>query len=150
MPFYPTNLKTLIIDMELSPTIPLVYLYTLQNIYRQIVNQDLYKALLASDITWELLDSGDFLIHDTENLEDLNEELEEFYGLPPTPACKGKTLLVTYTSSIKASHTASIEATSEVIPPLVCKGSTILVSSISSIKNILSAEITTTQSEFIE
>jgi hypothetical protein len=142
VPLYVGKYRTLGADFTPFATIPLVYLYDLSHLYRQIIDEDLYTALLASDITWTLLSTGDFLITSSVALDELQDEIDEYRGDPPTPHCKGRTILSTTYLSLSESQTSSIIASSETENIIVCLGSTTVTTFINSILHELSSSIT--------
>jgi len=141
VPYYHTWLKTLAIDLTLDPTIPLVFLYDRQHIYRQIIDEDFYTFLLHADINWELLETGDFMINALNGVQDLCKAIEEYYGSGTCPKCSGLSLLVTYTASSTRDLKGSIETTPDEEIITACAGSTSLETFISSDSEFLSDEI---------
>lgn len=150
MPVYTGKYRTLLVDFTPYATIPLVYLYSLNTIYLQIIDEDLYNVLLASDITWVLLSTGDFLIERSDALDELDEEIRDYNGDPPLPECYGKSLIVTYISSSNCSHTSGIDTSTERFIETECFGSTNINSYVDTVKHSLSSGLTINLERFIE
>lgn len=150
MPVKIGKYRTLLSDFTPFPTIPLVYLYDLYHIYRQIIDENLYTTLLASDITWELLSTGDFLIHAPAALQELEEEIRIYRGEPPLPSCIGQSLLVSYIAAKSHELTSTINADLIKYIESLCYGSTTIKTFNETIKNILQSNIETELNKFIE
>jgi hypothetical protein len=142
MPLYVGKYRTLAVDFTPFATIPLVYLYDLSHLYRQIIDENLYTTLLNSDITWTLLSTGDFLIKQSVAIDELQDEIDVYRGDPPTPHCKGRTILTTTYLSKSESQTSSIIATSETEKIIVCLGRTTVTTFIDSILHEPNSSIT--------
>ena len=141
MPYYRTPLKTLAIDLTLNPTIPLIFLYDRNHIYRQIIDENFYTFLLHADTSLELLETGDFMINALNGVQDVCAAVEEYYGSGTCPKCNGLSLLVTYTASSTRNLKGSIETTPDEEIITACAGRTSLETFINSDSEFLSDEI---------
>ena len=143
MPYFRSKIKTLSLGEGLTVTIPQIFLYSTDNLYRQIIDENLYIFLLSEDIDWTLLSSGDFLIMAPSAVEEVEEIIREWYGLPPVPSCQGKTRLVTFSNSSFSHLKGIFEASNSNEIISVCFGRTILESFISNDQQILTGQINT-------
>jgi len=126
-----------------SITIPLIYYQTVGTIWKQIISENLYWNLRAASIPWTLLSTGDFLIHNSSTLQIVNDQIAEFYELPPPIKCKGETILITFSASVRRISNCEIVTNLLTEISSVCYGSTSLVTFINSNSNDSSVSVST-------
>ena len=142
MPYYPGNLKTLSLGYGLNPTIPQIFLYSTSNLYRQIIDEELYRVLLSSDISWVKLSTGDFLIMQSSAIDSLLLIIADYYSIPPPSTCDGSTLLCTFTNNNSRNLSDSLNSAKQTEIISLCFGRTILTTFINSNFESVSGQIT--------
>lgn len=141
MPFINKYIRGRIDVNNIAATIPQIYFGSVLNLWKQIINDDLYSDLLLQDLPWELLPSGDFIIHNSTDFYKVNVKIASFYELPEPELCHGLSLLLTINKSIKRVLSASISTTlnTSILPS--CSGRSILTTVSSSISEQLVGSI---------
>lgn len=113
MPYRPGKYKVLNLGIDLTPTIPLVYGDNSFTFIYQIINYDLYSAILGSDLDFDLLPNGDLQFNSSSLLCAFWTFIANYYGYPP-PICTAAFIKVhTFTDSIEKLISAEPSATIE-------------------------------------